>query len=277
MTNIVELAREQRQLQFHGTKRDRKGKLTRKTDRSRTIDEYSSELNFYEIARKTKEKDWSILGLKKLIRKKIERKGYCVWVDLGCGNTVALRQGKMYLESVGIDPSKLRTYGIDVLPIDNDALEWHMKMFPKEYSAFLRDELYRPKFKTDDIETAKFTESADIVTGIEVLFWMQDPLKAVLNAYNQMNVNGILGFNRTSRIFYNDDGNTIVYRCNLFDCRSPLYQEIKKHCAIVDNSYNYTLFVQKKDEIKLETNIRLVNRSEGSAQGFSHMYTDAPL
>lgn len=177
------------------------------TDRSRTLKDYSMKyFNFFiEKAREENNPDWTNKGIGKLLEGVIKEKGKAVWVDLGCGNGVAMRGAKMYLHDCGIDPNKLHAYGYDVLPIDEKVIAKHIADYPKEFSKRLLRKNYSPNFFQEDIANAKFPEKPDLVTAIESIFWTEDPLKVFANAASQAKVKSILMINRMGHMYYSED------------------------------------------------------------------------
>jgi hypothetical protein len=146
-----------------------------RTNRSNTILEYSVDLCVVEISKPSQ----NVLqyGLSGLILDYVLANSDVVWADLASGNSIALRQGKLFLEEHGLDPSRLRTYGFDVLPVDIEVIQHHITHWPKEYAETLLQQKYSPELHQCDILTVEFPESPDIVTCSESLFWTDDPLK----------------------------------------------------------------------------------------------------
>jgi hypothetical protein len=213
--NLANLVRDQTELQIEG-----------ETIRFNTLDTYSlhfgfnpisyqqNEDMFFEtldikppkktklekqiIAEKRKDNElWREKGIKRLLEDYIKQKGSVVWADLGCGNGIALRQGKIYLESIGIDPSKLHAYGYDALPPNRDEIKRQIMLYPKDYNYQLLLKRNEPIIKQMDIATVKFEEKPDIITAFDVLFWTKNPLKIFANAIKQSNLGATICLNRT--------------------------------------------------------------------------------
>jgi len=156
--DLTRLAEEQAGLQFPADK-------LKKTIRSRTLSEYSSVFGMPN--------EW----LKNHLTKLISSEERAVFVDLGCGDEVALTEALRLADILG--RNNLRAIGVDVLPPDPKAI-------------FFAYREYQPEFQIADIDTFEFPEAADIVTLSNVLFWTGDPLRALANAAAQTKVGGVI-------------------------------------------------------------------------------------
>lgn len=162
-------------------------------ERSRSLDDYSTYFDFSPIKIANKDASWMTKGIRNFLESCVRRKGYAVWVDMGSGNCMALREGKMYIESLGYDPKVLSTYGYDALPISESEQEIRVAMgsMPLEFPPDVLKPKYAPKFCQADIATVKFPEKPDIVTSVEVLGYTEDPLGIFANAARQSPVGTI--------------------------------------------------------------------------------------
>jgi len=183
---IAELVQEQTELQVG-------------TERANTLRDYSNNLGLFGISR-----DHNRKGINKILEDFILKQGHVVWVDLGCGNGAALRQGKEHLARTGTDPAKLRAYGFDAMPIGLAKLREYMQRFPKEFSKDILNPEYSPEFTQTDITDVRFPEKPDLITCHDVLFWTKDPLKVFLNAAKQANIGAWICLNRLDRISYSN-------------------------------------------------------------------------
>ncbi len=125
----------------------------------------------------------------------IRKRGKAVWVDLGCGHAVALKEGKQYFRNRNVPLRKLRTYGYDAIPPailrTTEAMDW-------KYAK------YAPKIIQADIENVVFEEQPDLITAVCSLFWTRDPLQVFANAARQAKKGAVLCFNNINRITTDD-------------------------------------------------------------------------
>lgn len=270
--SLARLVEEQTRLQMNGTARDlMDGAIIKKTDRSRTIDEYSQKFGFWDL-NEGDDKSWAKLGLKKLIDQYIERQGQVVWVDLGCGNAVALRQGKMYLEDSGRDPGLLRAYGIDALPMDEAVIQEHIENFPLYFTERLLEERYKPIFRQADISDMVFEERPDIVTCSSVMQWVEDPLLVFENAARQAKVGATLCLDRLNRLYYSKDPTRSGYD-NLLFTKMFYYERNRREMEILSRVIcGDGLIVRKtKEDVDFTFGFRLFHKGT-AMQGFFHVY-----
>lgn len=260
MPDLTLLIAEQARLQIKG-----------ETNRCHTLDGYSQyfDLNYAGIRREDEALRRG--GLKTILERRLSQQDSVVWVDLGCGNAVALTDAKIYLESRGIDPSRLKTYGFDALPIDEEEIERHIRDFPKEYSPLLLEQRYRPVFQQEDITAVSFPERADIVTVNEVLFWTEDPLKIIANALAQAKIGALCCFNRVSNLLFSREPDSHYFENDLF-----------RYMSNRGNIPGFAIFHQSSDLIILEKKeeiddyqfgFRLYHQNERRiVQGFNYVY-----
>jgi hypothetical protein len=258
--------------------------LQAKTDRNRTLQEYSTILGVRRLAGKEQDPTWATEGLIKLLEDTIRNNGSAVWVDLGCGNGVALRQAKVALKEKGVDISKLRTIGIDLLPVDTNDLRSHIETYPNLYQDGLDSDEYAPEFIQGDMSSVRFPEEADIVTGVETLQWTNDPLAVIGNANKQLKINGVIGLNRTNNILYTDNpsastdpGQMLVesqgpFFHHLFTKETGFYEDIEGFDTLDQGTSSVLL--RKKSDKDYSQDYRLVTRGKW-LQGFQYLYTNA--
>ncbi len=260
MSDLTLLIAEQTRLQING-----------ETNRCNTLYGYSQFFDLNYAGSRREDEALRRGGFKTILERRLAQQDSVVWVDLGCGNAVALTDAKIYLECRGIDPSRLKTYGFDALPIDEEEIERHIRDFPKEYSLLLLEEKYRPVFQQEDISMVSFPEKADILTINEVLFWTEDPLKIIANALAQAKIGALCCFNRVNNLLFSNDPSSHYFENDLF-----------RYMSNQGDIPGFTLFHQSSDLIVLEKKeeiddyqfgFRLYRRNERRiVQGFNYIY-----
>jgi hypothetical protein len=138
----------------------------------------------------------------------LERKERVVWVDLGCGNAIALRQAKKYFEQTRRGIANLTAIGYDVLPVDMDEYLRYARAMPKRYDPSDWDGKYAPEIRNEDIHHAVFPEPPDIVTCIQVLQYSQTPLQIFSNAAKQLREGAVLLIPNMNVIRHSAPGNS---------------------------------------------------------------------
>jgi SAM-dependent methyltransferase len=220
----------------------------------------------------------------KMIKDIIVRKGSCVWVDLGCGNGIALRQAKIMLEKDGIDPDLLRTYGVDVLPSDLQEIEQDIHDQPDIFSKELTGAKYSPMMIQADATQVDLKEKADLITAVEVTQWVKDPLELLRNAIFQLNEGGIIGFSKTRRLKYSgsehpsSDPEKISIQADeilmdRFERQSILSTDNITHpgLEIVTKSYDSIVLKKTMSDVQFGENLKLISRGSW-LQGYLYLY-----
>lgn len=110
------------------------------------------------------------------------------WVDMGGGRGLALRQVmtepsmREVIQATNVD---LFDWGLDDLRNeDYDYLERRAPGVTQEENA--------PQYVKSDIVTVELEQPADLITSVENIQYLNDPLKAVGNWYNQLADNGLM-------------------------------------------------------------------------------------
>lgn len=176
---LASLEAEQRILQFGSGQ---------PTDRDRGFDEYSLEFDMPS--------SWLRIQINEMLRS-LDRISY---VDLGCGNGIAVRQAALAAFRIG--KSFFHAHGVDVL--DRDGTPNFLEAMIKVNSSFYPKDLLNPllniSFHKADIDDFVFPQKADLVTICHALMHTRDPLQTVINAAAQTERGGIICFNNLPRI-----------------------------------------------------------------------------
>lgn len=110
------------------------------------------------------------------------------WADMGGGRALPMRQ--LAVDPVIATRTKminvdLFDYGLDGLSAEElDALE-HITLGATHKSV-------APDFIRDNVETVQLPEPADLITSVETVQYLNDPLQALSNWYNQLADDGLL-------------------------------------------------------------------------------------
>ncbi len=110
------------------------------------------------------------------------------WVDMGGGRALPMRQlGSMpefrhRLKMTNVD---LFNFGLEGLKPDE--LEYLEGLLPG-----MTEPDAEPVLITDNVETVQLPEPADIITSVEAMQYLNNPLEAIANWYNQLADNGIM-------------------------------------------------------------------------------------
>lgn len=138
------------------------------------------------------------------LRNKLQGNNGLHWADIACGRALAIRQASCIpdigkrVQITGVD---LFDYGFDGLK--KDELDYLQKNTPN---------ITDPELVTiieNDAETVALPAKADLITSIESIQYLNSPLQAICNWYNQLNDNGIMivaaGHNWSSSIRRRDE------------------------------------------------------------------------
>lgn len=236
-------------------------------ERSRDLDIISREMGFEEFPYEYSNPD-DDFGLKGIITSYLLQQESVVWTDLGCGMAIGLRDGKRFAKKKGFDPSRLRTYGYDALPLDYSKAQVrsldavNLMLIPE----------YNPIFEQKDILSVKFPEMPDIVTASFVLPYTRDPLKVISNALEQAKVGATV-------LFSAGDWSRYVSGLGERSCR--LFEEIESRAGsslefLLDPFKSCTLVAVKKQEADFSFDLVLSSKPEfNNESGFyKHIYKD---
>ncbi len=117
------------------------------------------------------------------------------WVDMAGGLAVALREASI-----------LRTQNIlgEITLTNVDLFDWReelagdLKALSAEMGMDLGNKAHEPQFIQDNAETVVLEEPADLITSVQGIQYFDDPLRALVNWYNQLNGDGLMVVARAS-------------------------------------------------------------------------------
>lgn len=95
------------------------------------------------------------------------------WVDFGGGKTVAMREAGLITDLKG----KVKMYNVDLIDHQLENLELSRT---------------KPEFIQGNMESICLPKPADLITSIETIQYLNDPIRTICNAYNQLADHGFL-------------------------------------------------------------------------------------
>ncbi|HEX8182633.1 MAG TPA: hypothetical protein VF575_03455 [Candidatus Saccharimonadales bacterium] len=110
------------------------------------------------------------------------------WVDMGGGRALVMRQ----LGSMPGFKQKLKMTNVDLFNYGLDGLQPNELEYIESLVPGVTEPGAEPSLITDNIETVKLPEPVDIITSVETLQYLNNPLEAIANWYNQLTDNGIM-------------------------------------------------------------------------------------
>ncbi len=128
------------------------------------------------------------------------------WVDKGGGYAIALRQVAASPENAG----RIKTTNVDLFNLDPNDLDLINRGHLERITPGILSEAAAPQYVQANIETVHLEEEADFTTLIEVIQYLNNPLQAICNSYNQTKVGGFVVastsyFNWSTFIRYQND------------------------------------------------------------------------
>lgn len=137
---------------------------------------------------------------------RIAAKGSTVhWADMGCGFGVAQRT-----HANTVAGNNFAYTSVDILPYDlGRAEEKHIKLIKKTAPRALCPTEKVTRLLAD-VHTVQLPEPADIITFVQSIQYLANPLQAIAQSYNQLKPNGLLaiatGHTWSSNIVYGSGG-----------------------------------------------------------------------
>lgn len=110
------------------------------------------------------------------------------WVDMGGGRALPMRQ----LATHPYFQRRLKMINVDIFDYGLDRLSSDELRYLEGLAPGMTEVNSEPILISDNIETVKLSEPADLITCIEVMQYLDNPLEALSNFYNQLNDNGIM-------------------------------------------------------------------------------------
>jgi SAM-dependent methyltransferase len=107
------------------------------------------------------------------------------WVEMGGGRGLAMRQ----LAAKNVGRQALNMTNVDLLDFGLDGLEIE---YLEGLATDLTAENAQPRLIQANIETVSLNEPADVITSVEVMQYLNDPIGAICNWYNLLADNGLL-------------------------------------------------------------------------------------
>lgn len=110
------------------------------------------------------------------------------WADMGGGRGLAMRQ----LASMPDSSQKYAMTNVDLFDYGLDDLEKNSIDYLEQLAPGMTDAQVSPRLILDDVESVTLPEPADIITSIEAIQYLNNPLASISNWYNNLADNGIL-------------------------------------------------------------------------------------
>ncbi len=110
------------------------------------------------------------------------------WVDMGGGRALPMRQ----LGAKANIKSKIAMTNVDLFNYNLNGLEPDELEYLESIAPGMTDKSAEPEFISHNIETVALKSQADIITAIETMQYLNDPIGALANWYNQLADNGIV-------------------------------------------------------------------------------------
>jgi hypothetical protein len=110
------------------------------------------------------------------------------WVDMGGGRALPMRQVASKPESKG----KFKMTNVDLINFGLYGVKPDETKYLEELNPGMTSKQANPHFIEANMETVTLPEPADIITCIEAIQYLNDPLAAIANWYDQLADNGIL-------------------------------------------------------------------------------------
>ncbi len=117
-----------------------------------------------------------------------QKEGKIQWVDMGGGRGLAMRQMALLPNLNGhVSMTNVDLVNFDLAGLDDSELSY----LEQKYPGVLKDEV-RPRFIKGNVETIQLPEPADLITSIELMQYLDHPIAAFCNWYNQLADGGFL-------------------------------------------------------------------------------------
>lgn len=104
------------------------------------------------------------------------------WVDMGGGRMFAQRDLLYHYGSQGIDLSTVDLFDYSLDGLDTARAHQYEHLFTKP----------APRLIQDDVTSVQLADSPHLITSIELIQYLNDPLRAIANFYNQTAPGGVV-------------------------------------------------------------------------------------
>jgi hypothetical protein len=110
------------------------------------------------------------------------------WVDMGGGRALPMRE----LGSMPEFRQRLKMTNVDLFNFGLEGVKPDEIEYLEGLAPGMTAPSAEPTIITDNVETVKLPEPADIITSVEAMQYLNNPLEAMANWYNQLTDNGIM-------------------------------------------------------------------------------------
>lgn len=110
------------------------------------------------------------------------------WVEMGGGRSLPMRQ----LATDAAISERLTMTNVDLFDFGLEGLKPNEMTHLEDFAPGITHEFAAPHFIQADVETVLLPEPADLITSVEVMQYLNNPLAAVCNWYNQLADDGFL-------------------------------------------------------------------------------------
>lgn len=111
------------------------------------------------------------------------------WVDMGAGQAIAQREVNRMGHALG----RIATTAVDLFPWSgipiNDVLSDQLSA---KLGSDILDEAYQPALMVGDVQSVRLEQPAHLITSVMCVMYLDNPLQAVANWYNQLADGGFL-------------------------------------------------------------------------------------
>lgn len=130
-----------------------------------------------------------VKSLEQLVNRIISTRGSGVWAEMGGGGAIAMRQ----VTSLVKEKDKLTRYNVDISDFDDRSVKdiEVLRELAKKTPTALRLE-NKPRRINADMTSVVLPQKADLITSVASVFYLDKPLEAMCNWYNQLNDGGLL-------------------------------------------------------------------------------------
>lgn len=110
------------------------------------------------------------------------------WVDMGSGRGLAMRQ----LAAKSARRGRIAMTGVDLFDVGLNGLKPDDITRLEKVAPGITDEAAAPQLIRADMETVELPQPANLITSVEAIQYLNNPLAAIGNWYNQLVDNGLL-------------------------------------------------------------------------------------